>query len=181
MDVARRYAAATLATVPSGTEAMQAFAASTDALAQALATLPALTRALNNPRLSVAERKQLATTCAKATEAPAALKNLLQVLAAHRRLPLLPQVVQQLQAQMAARSGIVPLVVHTAVPLTDMQKIQLKLMVKQYAKAKDVALQEVLKPALLGGFRAFFSGLVWENSVSGHLSRLKAQLKHAVE
>lgn len=177
--VANRYAAAMLAAMPSTPEEVSTLQASVAALATALAA-PTVLAAIKNPRLSPAQRKQVATSCAKAAEAPDALKGLLQVLAANRRLYLLPEVLGAFQDQMAAKQGVVPVVVHSAQALSDMQKIQLKMLIKQNTKARDVTLTEVVKPHLLGGFRAFFNGMVWDTSVGGKLTRLKAKLNHAV-
>ena len=152
--------------------------ASVSALATAIA-MPNVAAVLKNPRLTPAERAQFATSCAKAVDAPASLKGLLQVLAANRRLSLLPVVLEEVLQQIAAKQGILPVDVHTAAPLSDAQKVQLKMMLKQRTKARDVALRETVKPNLMGGFRAFYSGLVWDTTVAGKLTRLKAALKNA--
>jgi F-type H+-transporting ATPase subunit delta len=114
---------------------------------------------------------------AKAVQAPKTLGNLLQLLAAKRRLEILPDVLAALQAEIAAQAGIAEATVHTAKALTDTQKISLKMQIRTHAKTKDVRVVEIVKPELLGGFRAFFGGLVWDASVLGGLNRLKAALK----
>jgi F-type H+-transporting ATPase subunit delta len=178
MSAPQRYASALIANIGEKHEAMLAVQASVSALATAIA-MPNVAAVLKNPRLTPAERAQFATSCAKAVDAPASLKGLLQVLAANRRLSLLPVVLEEVLQQIAAKQGILPVDVHTAAPLSDAQKVQLKMMLKQRTKARDVALRETVKPNLMGGFRAFYSGLVWDTTVAGKLTRLKAALNNA--
>jgi F-type H+-transporting ATPase subunit delta len=182
MSAPQRYAAALLGNLPESaplqTQALLQLQASVAALAEAIKA-PSILAALKNPRLTPAQRQQFATSCAKAAEAPQALKGLLLLLAANRRLNMLPEVLAEVLAQIAAKQGVVPVEVHSAQPITEMQKIQLKLLLKKQTKARDVALHEVVKPALVGGFRAFYNGMVWDTSVAGKLTRLKASLKHA--
>jgi len=180
MTVAARYAKAALAvaqqapaTFPRFTEAV---AALTAAVAQAQ-----VAAALHNPRLGLVQRRQLATLLAKAVEAPPALANLLQLLAQRGRLAQTQAILQAIEAEIARQAGLTNLVVHTAQPLTEAQKISLKVQVKAYTKAKDVRLQQVLKPELMGGFRAFFGGLVWDMSLQGGLARLSAKLQQAIQ
>jgi F-type H+-transporting ATPase subunit delta len=180
MSAPQRYASALIANIGEKTEALLAVQASVSALANAIA-MPNVAAALKNPGLTPAERTQFATSCAKAVDAPAALKGLLLVLAANRRLSLLPQVLEEVLQQIAIKQGILPVDVHSAAPLTDAQKIQLKMMLKQSTKARDVSLRETIKPNLMGGFRAFYNGLVWDTSVAGKLTRLKASLKNATQ
>jgi F-type H+-transporting ATPase subunit delta len=176
MTVARRYALAALAVAQAEKQPLPTLANAMALLTEAVAA-PAVAEALKNPRLTPVQRKQLATCMAKAVAAPQVLTNLLQLLAAKRRLEILPEVLAALQAEIAAQAGIAEATVHTAKALTDTQKITLKMQIKTHTKAKDVRLVEMLKPELLGGFRAFFGGLVWDASVLGGLNRLKATLK----
>jgi F-type H+-transporting ATPase subunit delta len=180
MTVARRYALASLAVARQDAATFPKFADAVTSLAKAVAS-PLIMSALHNPKLKAAQRHTLATTLGKAVQAPKALANLLLLLAQKGRLALLPAVLVATQEAMAAQAGLTKLVVHTAQPLTDAQKISLKVQVKTYTKAKDVQLQEVVKPELVGGFRAFFGGLVWDKSVQGGLARLKASLQQAIQ
>ncbi|MCA3244788.1 MAG: ATP synthase F1 subunit delta [Alphaproteobacteria bacterium] len=180
MTVARRYALAALAVARQDAASFPKFAEAVAVLAQALKSETVL-GALRNPGLSQAQRRQLASTLTKAVQAPKALGNLTLLLAQNGRLAELPAVLDALQAAMAKQAGLTTLVVQTAKPLTDAQKISLKVQVKAYTKAKDVQLQESVKPELIGGFRAFFAGLVWDASVQGGLARLKASLQQAIQ
>jgi len=180
MTVARRYAKAALAVAQHDAAALSLFADAVALLTQAVAS-PVVASALANSGLSQAQRRQLATTLAKAVKAPKALANLLQLLAQNGRLAMVPAVLVAIRQEMAQQAGIAELVVHTAKALTDAQKISLKVQVKAYTKAKDVRLQEVVKPELVAGFRAFFGGLVWDTSVQGGLARLKASLQQVIQ
>ena len=176
MTVAVRYAKATLGVAQQEAAQFNTFINAVATLAEAVVA-PAILAGLRNPRLTPAQRLQLASSMAKAVQAPKALANLLGVLAQNRRLALLPEVLTALQEAIAANAGIVQATVHTAQPLTDTQKITLKVQIKAHQKAKDVRLTEVVQPELLGGFRAMFGGLVWDTSLRGKLNRLKTLLQ----
>ena len=45
--------------------------------------------------------------------------------------------------------------------------------------AKHVVLEDTVQPCLLGGFRAFVNGHVWDASVQGGLTRLHSHLHQA--
>jgi ATP synthase F1 delta subunit len=176
MTAARRYATALFQL---GAEAGQ-----TAAIEESLAALqPALAEvhsALANPVLSRAQRAQLATTLAKAVKAPKVLANTLQTLAANNRLALLPEVATIYQTLTDSAAGIARVRVQSVQKLTDAQRTQLKALVKNHLKAKNVELEESTEPRLLGGFRAFFGGQVWDASLTGNLSRLATKLKQSL-
>jgi ATP synthase F1 delta subunit len=175
MTAANRYAAALFQLADAegqGPAVAESFALLQPALADAevLATL-------SNPRLLPAERTKLALVLAKAVKAPLLLANTLQVLAANNRLGLLAEVATLYQGLADAAAGTVTVRLQTAAPFTDAQRIQLKAMVKNHLKAKNVKLEEHADTHLIGGFRAFFGGSVWDASTSGNLARLAARLK----
>ncbi len=176
MSVATRYAKAALAVAQQDKASFPQFANAVATLAEAVKA-PDVLAGLQNPRLTAAQRQQLASQMHQAVKAPKALANLLGVLAGARRLNILPAVLAALQQEMAAQAGIVMATVQTAQPLTDTQKITLKVQIKTHQQARDVQLLEVVRPDLVGGFRAFFGGLVWDTSILGGLNRLKASLK----
>jgi F-type H+-transporting ATPase subunit delta len=135
---------------------------------------------LQNPRLSAKQRAKFAHVLAQAVKAPAPLTNLLGLVARQGRLAILPDILAAIASRMEMEAGVVPAYVVAAAPLTDMQNIQLKAMIKAHEKCKDVHVHERVDAQLIGGFRVFFGGMVWDTSVVGKLARLKAQLRAQV-
>lgn len=174
---ARRYANALfqLAQDAQASAVQQALASLQPALAD-----PDIQAGLVNPGLSRAQRVQLAQAVAAAVKAPKALAGTLQALAANNRLSLLPQVATEYQNLADAAAGIARVRVQSVEKLTDAQRKQLQDMVKAHLKAKAVELEETIDPSLLGGFRAFFGGRVWDASLTGNLSRLATRLKQSL-
>ena len=148
-------------------------------MAQLQAVLPQVAKSLANPRLSAAQRRQLAHTLATAVQAPAVLANTLKLMADNRRLGLLPDVLQHLQALTDAASGTARIRVETAQPLTPEQRTQLAEILAPLAKAKQIELAETVQPRLLAGVRAFVNGQVWDASLRGRLTRLQTSLRQA--
>lgn len=173
MTAARRYANALFQL---GAEAGQT-AAVQESLAALQPSLSELQGALANPVLSRAQRAQFAQTIAKAIKAPKVLANTLQTLAANNRLALLPEVATTYQTLTDTAAGTARVRVQSVQKLSDAQRTELKTLVKAHMHAKTVELEETTEPSLLGGFRAFFGGQVWDASLTGNLNRLATRLK----
>lgn len=171
--LARRYARAALNAAGSASVNLYAHAA---ALLEAL-TEGNLAEQLSNPRLGRKERQQLATTLSS-NGLEKILANTINLLARNNRLALLPDVLSalaQLQDESAGRTRVR---VETAVPLTTAQESTLAQLVKKEVGSKEVVVEQTVTPQLLGGFRAFFGGKVWDASLSGTFRRLKDHLAH---
>lgn len=175
MSAANRYA---LALFQLAEQTGQLLALATP-VAQLLAVLPSVATTLNNPRLTPAQRTALATALASAVQAPTLLTNTLQVLAANRRLALLPEVLTHLQSLLDAAQGTSRVRVETATDLTDAQRTKLATLLSRLADTPHVTLEDTVQPRLLGGFRAFVNGQVWDASVQGGLARLQNTLRQA--
>lgn len=140
----------------------------------------AMLEALSNPSLSPSQRVKLAETLAKSVSAPAALAGLLNVVAKNHRFAQLPGILKALEELVAAEEGRMTVRLETAQPLTDAQRISLKAQVKAHTGARDVTLHETVQPGLLGGFRAFFGGNLWDASVRGGFVRMAGRLQGSV-
>lgn len=161
-------------------------AGQTQDVAQAAAQLQAgvgekdAARALSNPRLMPLQRLKLAGQLAGAVKAPKLLKNTLEVLAEQNRLDILPQVLASFQQQADAAGNTARVKVQTARPLTAEQRKSIAALVKKNLKSTDVVVEESVQPELIGGFRAFFGGQVWDVSLAGGLARLKARFSQSL-
>lgn len=178
MTVASRYAQALFAFAAEG-KTQPAVATAVTALAEAVRE-PTIAATLANPRLTPAQRQQLAAAMAKATKAPQALANTLGVLAENNRLSKLAGVAEAYLELNDTASGITHVKVATATPLTEAQRTKLADLIKKQAKSADVRLEETLDITLQGGFRAYFNGMVWDASLSGQVSRLATRLRAAI-
>lgn len=175
---AHRYAAAMFQLAAQGKQAA-AVGNAVAALSQAVADV-ALARGLGGQQLSRGQRLQLAQAMAKAAKAPPVMENTLKLMAANNRLADVPAMLKAYGELSDNAAGIVPIQVRTAARLTEQQRLQLRMLVKNYTHAKDTRLEETVDPTLIGGFRALFAGRAWDTSLSGGLARLAARLKAGV-
>jgi len=178
MTAANRYAKALFALSVEHKQ-QGAVTASVQALAAAVAD-DTVAATLANPRLTPAQRTQLAASMVKAVKAPALLGNTLNVLAANNRIALIPAVLEQFLELNDAQSGITHVEVASATPLTDIQRAKISKLIQEHTKATDIRLNETLDASLKGGFRAFFNGKVWDASLSGRLARIGSRLRAAI-
>ena len=133
--------------------------------------------AVTSPTLGRTQRIKLVQMVVKTLKPHALLEGTLGLLTQKGRLNLLPEILTDFTAQTAAGAGIVPVEVETATPLTESQVLQIKMQIKAATSARDVTLTQTLRPRLIGGFRAFYQGKVWDASVSGGLEALKQRLR----
>ncbi|RYG60538.1 MAG: ATP synthase F1 subunit delta [Alphaproteobacteria bacterium] len=178
MTAASRYANALFA-LAQDANAQQPVAAAVATLATAVEDA-SVAAALANPRLSPAQRTQLAASMAKAVNAPQALANTLGVLAANNRLSVLAAVLRSYQSLHDASFGVTHVQLATATPLTEAQRTKLADLIRKQAKSSDVRIDETVDASLKGGFRAFFNGQVWDASLSGQLARISTRLRSAI-
>lgn len=178
MTAASRYANALFA-IAQDAKAQQDVATAATALAGAVADA-SIAAALSNPRLTLAQRKQLATSMAKAVKAPVALHNTLGVLAANNRLSILGDILAGYLVLNDAASGVTHVQLTTAAPLTEAQRTKLAGLLQKHTKSTSIRLEETVDASLKGGFRAFFGGKVWDASLSGQLGRISTRLRSAI-
>ena len=169
----------------------RAFLEAADSLNQTAALLPlisgladtfdALRGQLSDPRRGPKARAELVKGISARLKLPELLANLLGLLAANRRLGEAGAVLQAIVRQANARANRADVRVESAAPLTPQQVADLKNVLKKKLKADDVLVTEVAAPGLIGGFRAFTAGSVWDCSIKGRLSALAARFAHAIE
>jgi F-type H+-transporting ATPase subunit delta len=136
---------------------------------------------LGDPRRGPAARAALVKKISTDLKLSALLRNLLVLLAANKRLGEAGAVMEAIVHLANERKGIIEARVETAVALTDAQVAELKKVLMKKLNAVDVVVSEVDVPGLLGGFRAFAAGRVWDCSLKGRLSELTARFAHAIE
>lgn len=134
-----------------------------------------LRRVLENP--SIAGDRKLAVLDAITQRGKMAkqVRNFVAVLTEHRRLPLLSEVVRQVETELNERMGIAEAEVRTARDLSDAEK---KLLEAEVAKltGKRVRARYQRDASLLGGAVVQVGSTIYDGSVAGQLEKIREQL-----
>jgi ATP synthase F1 delta subunit len=136
---------------------------------------------LADPRFGPAMRRDLVKAIAAKLKLPELLESLLRVLADHKRLGEAGAVMAGIISLAHQRAGTAEVRVESAVKLLPAQVEGLKAVLKKKLGATDVLVEEASAPALLGGFRAFAAGSVWDCSVRGRLDALAAAFARVID
>lgn len=102
--------------------------------------------------------------------------NTLALMAGNRRLFVLPQLVSQIKALIAAERGEVTAEVATAVPLSEPQAAELARTIKARV-GKDVTLNVTVDPSLIGGLVVRVGSMMIDTSVRAKLAQLQNAMK----
>jgi F-type H+-transporting ATPase subunit delta len=175
--VAKRYADA-LADVVTG-------AASTlrpeDALAElrsfenVLKGSPELTNALITPAVAGARKKAVVGRVADVIKLSRVSRNFLFVLVDHRRIALLGQIIQRLEAVIDERLGFARAEVASARELSDLQRTALNTRLESLT-GKRIRMRVMVDESLIGGVVARIGSTVYDGSVRGQLQSLGRRL-----
>ncbi|MFN2308735.1 MAG: F0F1 ATP synthase subunit delta [Gammaproteobacteria bacterium] len=145
-------------------------------LAAQVAVDPGMRRLLDNPRITPAQLAQLfVDICGEHVDE--AGHNLLRLLAERRRLVVLPEIFGLFEQFKNDAEGAIKAQLITAFPATDAQKQTIATALKQRF-GRDVQLEFVTDPALVGGAVVRAGDLVIDGSVRGKLARLGSALNH---
>jgi F-type H+-transporting ATPase subunit delta len=126
-----------------------------------------------NPRVSLEERSAALDGLLEGMSAP--VRNLVRLLVAHGRFALLTEVVAEFRAIVEAASGVLRIVVSSAVPLTRAAERRIEGMFA-VRLAHPVRLETVHDPALIGGLVIRMGDRVIDDSVRSHLQQLQAAM-----
>jgi F-type H+-transporting ATPase subunit delta len=173
--IADRYAAA-LFELAEQNAALEAVESDLKALKAMIVGSPDLQRLLKSP--VIPRGKQGAAIAALADKAgwQGLSKNFLGLLARNRRLFALPGVIDAFLARLAAHRGEVTAQIVSAAALTAAQKKSLSSALKK-AVGKDVLLDLVVDPSLLGGMVAKVGSRMVDASLKTKLQQLTLALK----
>jgi F-type H+-transporting ATPase subunit delta len=174
--LARRYARAVLELAPTqgpGTAAVLGHELSS--LAALLQGSDELRHALQNPALGVdARRRVLAGLAAHAGSSPL-LCRLLDLLATHDHVSLLPALAEAYEQALNQKEGRVSAEAVTATPLAETQRTALVQAVCS-AVGKSVELKARVDPAVLGGVLVKVGGRNYDGTVRAQLAALRQRL-----
>ena len=173
--IAARYATALfeLAKEDKGLKALEADA---EALAAALAVSPDLTAMIASPVVSREDQEAAIAAIAKKMKLSTLTANTLALMAGKRRLFVLPQLVTDLLARIAADRGEVTAEVTSAAALSAAQTKALAATLKARV-GKDVKLKVAVDETLIGGLVVKLGSTMIDTSVKAKLAALQNAMK----
>ena len=171
---ARRYAKALYAAAAeagAGEAAGRELAALVDVLQASQQAVDVLTR----PWIKPGDRRAAALTLAQQAGCGTLVRDFVALVAERGRLDHLVAIVAAYQDWEDAALGRARAQVRTAMALTDAEKEQLARRL-QAELGKQIILEEIVDPNLLGGFVARVGSLILDGSLDGQLARLRERL-----
>jgi F-type H+-transporting ATPase subunit delta len=175
--IAARYVKALLE-VAGSASALELVEKDMQGLKQALATTPSFQHFLENPLLSRDNQAQIMTAILNNIGTHKVTQQFLAMLAKQRRLPVLPEIMQQFCDRVAEGRGEMKAELVSASTLSAQEVAMVS---DRLAKAygKKVVLDVRQQPELLGGIVVNIGSLRLDGSLAGKLKRLQVQLKAA--
>ena len=146
-----------------------------NSLVAMLATSPDLRKVWENPSIPAPQKRALLDAIAAQAGISRESRNFVAVLIDHRRVPILPQVVAQLRAELDSRLGVVDAEVTSARPLGDEEKRELEDRIGRSA-GKRVRASYGTDPALLGGVLVRIGSTIYDGTVRGQLQKMRESL-----
>jgi F-type H+-transporting ATPase subunit delta len=173
--IAGRYASALFDLALDG-KALAALGADVDALDAALAESADLRGMIASPMISREDQGAAIAAIAARMKLSALMTNTLRLMATGRRLFVLPQLISELRARIAAEKGEVTAEVVSATPLSAEQTAQLVATLKARA-GKDVTLKATVDASLIGGLVVKLGSTMIDTSIRAKLAALKNAMK----
>lgn len=133
-------------------------------------------RLVESPAFTSAEQLSAMAAIVSAVGASALTANFLKVIAANRRLFVLPGIVRSFRAKAAEHRGEVDASVISANALSDTQRRELAEALGQFA-GKTVTMHESVDPSILGGLIVKIGSRQIDTSLRTKLNSLKLALK----
>lgn len=145
-------------------------------LTQAL-ELPEIRQLVASPTHSPA-RKAIALTDILGDQLDESMRRFIHVLSENRRLELLPQIRDGFETRLAEEQRTLTVEVTTAVGLTEQEEKQFEDALKRRFQ-REVSLETVVDPTVLGGALVRAGDTVLDGTVRGKLEKLRSQLQRA--
>ena len=175
LSIAARYAQA-LFEIAKEANALPKLEADTEALATALAASADFAAMIASPVLSRDEQAAAMAAIASKMGLQDTTANTLALMAAKRRLFVLPQLVANLKARIAVEKGEVTAEVTSAIALTSAQSKSLAATLKAKV-GKDVKLNTTVDETLIGGLIVKLGSTMIDTSIKAKLSALQNAMK----
>lgn len=137
-----------------------------------------LRHALTSPFINARRRAAVLGALLPGLQTSPKATRFLELLLHHKRLDILPEIVDLLPAAWADRQGVVTYEVASAVPLSAAQQARLARTLEA-SEGRPVRLVLKSDPALLGGLALRKGHIVYDASVEGELRALQERLSKA--
>lgn len=135
-----------------------------------------LQKALANPAVPVAAKRQVVESIvSRATPTPA-LGKLLLMLADRDRLTLMPELAEVYRERLMEHRQVIRAEVTTAVPISADRVAQFEKRIAA-ATGRRVTMTASVDPALIGGAVARVGSIVYDGSIATQLSKMRARLE----
>jgi F-type H+-transporting ATPase subunit delta len=131
-----------------------------------------LRRVWENPAVPVEQKRRLLDAIAHKEGVDRQVRNLVAVLIDHRRIPALPQIVEQLEKELDARLGFAEAQISSARELGDAEMRSLETQVEKLT-GKKVRAHFQHDASLLGGAVIRVGSTIYDGSVKGQLEKIK--------
>lgn len=177
LAVTNQYAKALLAVVskPGSTLAAERALAQLDAIQALIRGCPELRLALLSPAINAAQKKKVIERLGKMLGLHPLMRNFLNVVTSHRRVPLLASIRQAFQSQLDEQLGIVRAEVTAARALHTEQQTALEAKLAGTV-GKSLRCAYAVDERLLGGLTVKIGSKVLDGSVRGRLESLRRRL-----
>jgi F-type H+-transporting ATPase subunit delta len=136
---------------------------------------PELRQVLGRPWIKPEERRAIARAVAERAGAGTLVRDFVALVAGRNRIDHLGEIVDVYRGLVDDSLGRVRAQVRSAVPLSADERSQLGTRLERLL-ARQVVLEETVKPELLGGFVAQIGSLVVDGSLDGQLARIRERL-----
>ena len=130
---------------------------------------------LASPAVSVEAKHAVIEKIAARVGASKIIRNLLFVLADHRRTNLIPEVIAAFHEVIRQRQGIAEAEISSAIELNAAQKKEMAATLARLT-GKKIEAKYGLDPALLGGAVVRIGDTIYDGSLRGRLSEMRARL-----
>ena len=141
---------------------------------------PELTKYLNNPIISLKQKKKILTSILKSQLNSETFKFLM-VLVKRDRISLLSSVISRFLELVYQTASVKMIEVSTAFPFTTLQKLNLIKKLKELTNAREVRLVVTLDSSLIGGFLIKTNSKVIDFTIKNQLENLAKHLDGVLE
>jgi F-type H+-transporting ATPase subunit delta len=176
MGIAQRYATA-IFELAREEKALKALDSDVGSLGDALAESADFRSLISSPLVSRDDQSKALTALAGKMGLSGIVANLLQLMAAKRRLFVLPQLVAALKELLADEKGEVTADVTAAKALTKAQSDKLAATLKAAAGGKDVKINLAVDESLIGGLVVKLGSKMIDTSIRAKLGQLQNAMK----
>jgi F-type H+-transporting ATPase subunit delta len=136
-----------------------------------------LRRVLENPSIPGDRKHAVLTAITARVGMTQQARNFIAVITDHRRLPLLGEILKQLEVELNDRRGFADAQVSSARKLNDEEKQLLEAKILSLTRKQKVRARYDLDSSLLGGAVVQVGSTIYDGSVKGQLEKIRQRLE----